>query len=204
LLVRGGIAAITLAAVVAIWHAVVANQQRDIAIARQLMAQSELLRAQQPDRLPLALLMAAQAARAQPDSIEAQQTLFASLAQLPRALSVLPHTGEVVAAVFSKDRKHVATAVRGGAGILWSVEDAKPIAPLSGANRMVVYSPDDKLIAGCCEDVTAWTGSGEVFLKPPLSSCKALRRPSYSVQTTGGLPSASAPSFLPLLSTTSN
>jgi WD40 repeat protein len=174
LLVRGGIAAITLAAVVAIWQAIVANQQRveaehqrDIAVARQLMAQSELLRAQQPDRLPLALLMAAEAARAQPDSIEAQQTLFASLAPLPRALSVLPHSGEVIAAVFSHDRKQVATAVRGAEGKLWSVEDAKPIAPLSGANRMVVYSPDDKLIAGCCQGVTVWTRSGEVFLKPP-------------------------------------
>ncbi len=174
LLVRGGIAAITLAAVVAIWQAIVANQQRieaehqrDIAIARQLMAQSELLRAQQPDRLPLALLMAAQAARAQPDSIEAQQTLFASLAPLPRPLSVLSHTGEVMAAVFSKDRKQVATAARGAGGILWSVEDAKPIAPLAGANRMVVYSSDDQLVAGCCQGVTVWTRSGEVFLKPP-------------------------------------
>jgi WD40 repeat protein len=172
LLVRGGVATITVAAVVAIWQAVVANQQRieaerqrDVAIARQLVAQSELLRQQQPDRLPLALLMAAQAARAQPDSIEAQQTLFASLAQLPRPLAVLPHADQVTAATFSKDREQVATAVRGGAGQLWRVEDVKPVASLSGANRMVVYSPDDKLIAGCCQGVTVWTRSGAAFLE---------------------------------------
>ena len=50
MLVRGGIAAITIAAVVAIWQAVVANQrgaeavrQRDIAIARNLASTAELL-----------------------------------------------------------------------------------------------------------------------------------------------------------------
>lgn len=171
-LVRGGVAAIAVAAGVAIWQAIVANQQRieaerqrDIAVARQLVAQSELLRQQQPDRLPLALLMAAQAARAQPGLIEVQQTLYAALAQLPRPLAVLPHADQVTAATFSQDHEQAATAVRGGRGQLWRVADAKPLAPLPGANRMVVYSPDDKLIAGCCRSVTVWTRSGAAILE---------------------------------------
>lgn len=142
LLVRGGVAAITLAAGIAIWQAFVANQQRleaerqrDIAVARQLAAQAELMRTQQPDRLPLALLMATESARSQPDSIEAQQTLRGVLSLFPLPTTVLRHASLVESAVFSPDMTQIATAAEDGG--LWKLPEAARVAPLAGASRKV-------------------------------------------------------------------
>lgn len=166
LLVRGGVAAITLAAGMAVWQAIVANEQRreaerqrDIAVARQLAAQAELMRAQQPDRLPLALLMAVESARSQPGSIEVQQTLRAVLSQFPRPMKVLPHASMVEAAVLSADMSQMATAATDGG--LWKLPEGTRIAPLPGANRMVSFSPDGTRIAGCCAKVGVWDRSGK-------------------------------------------
>ena len=174
LLVRSLGTAITIAAVVATWQAIEATRQRheaerqrDIAIARQLVAQAELLRAQQPDRLPLAALMATQAAQSQPGSLETQQALFAALAPLPRQVAVLPHADSVTAVRFNRAHDHLATAARGGGGMLWNVRDGKPIAPLTGADRTVAYSPDDRLIAGCCRAVNVWNAAGTVVFDVP-------------------------------------
>lgn len=165
LLVRGGVAAITLAAGIAIWQAIVANEQRieaerqrDIAVARQLAAQAELMRAQHSDRLPLALLMATESARAQPESIEAQQTLRALLAQFPQPTTVMRHASPVVSTAFSSDMTQVATA--GTDGGLWQLPQAMRVVSLPGANRKVAFSPDGNLIAGCCEKVGVWDRSG--------------------------------------------
>ena len=173
LLVRSGVAAVTLAAGIAIWQAVVADEQRveavrqrDIAIARQLAAQAELMRAQQPDRLPLALLMATESARSQPESIEAQQTLRALLSQFPLPATVLQHGSLVESAVFSPDMTQVATAAEDGA--LWKLPEATRIAPLAGARHKVIFSPDGSRIAGCCTKVGVWdrTGAQQLLLSP--------------------------------------
>ena len=165
LLVRGGVATIVLAAGIATWQAFVATEQRkeaerqrDIAVARQLAAQAELMRAQQPDRLPLALLMATESARSQPESIEAQQTLRALLSQFPQPMTVIPHASPVEAAVFSADMTQIATA--GTDGGLWKLPEATRVAALSGANHKVVFSPDGSRIAGCCRMVGVWDRAG--------------------------------------------
>lgn len=165
LLVRGGVAAITLAAGIAIWQAFVANQQRleaerqrDIAVARQLAAQAELMRTQQPDRLPLALLMATESARSQPDSIEAQQTLRGVLSLFPLPTTVLRHASLVESAVFSPDMTQIATAAEDGG--LWKLPEAARVAPLAGASRKVVFSLDGSRIAGCCAKVGIWDRAG--------------------------------------------
>jgi WD40 repeat protein len=167
-LVRGGVAAITLAAAIAMWQAVVANRQRieaerqrDIAVSRQLSAQAELMRMQQPDRLPLALLMAAQALRGQPESIEAQQTLRGLLARSPEPVAAFAHTAPVTFARLSRDLAHLATAAEADAGAVWSVRDGARVVALPGADRTVVWSADDTLIAGCCAQVTVWNRAGE-------------------------------------------
>lgn len=173
LLVRSGVAAITLAAGIAVWQAIVANQQkneaerqRDIAIARQFAAQAELMRAQQPDRLPLALMMATESVRSQPESIEAQQTLRALVSQFPLPTTVLGHTSLVESAVFSPDMSQIATAAKDGA--LWNLTETTRIASLAGANHKVIFSPDGSRIAGCCAKVGVWdrTGAQQLLLSP--------------------------------------
>ncbi|CAH2396482.1 hypothetical protein [Mesorhizobium escarrei] len=168
LLVRGGVAAITIAAGVAVWQAIVANQQRmeaerqrDIAIARQLGAQAELLRTQQSDRLPLALLMATESARAQPESIETQRTLRGVLAQFPLQSATLEHGAHVTSGTFSNDMSLLATAAANDAGALWKLPEGTHVAALSEANRIVAFSPDDTRIVGCCQGVTVWDRNGD-------------------------------------------
>jgi WD40 repeat protein len=174
-LVRGGIAAIIIFAAVAVWQAIVANRQkieaerqRDIALARQLAAQAELMRVQQPERLPLALLMSAESARMHADSIETQQTLQSVLAQFPFSKAVFPHSSAVTSAALSSDLRQLATAASDGAGALWRLSDTKRQASLPGADRIVVYAPDGQRIAGCCKKVGVWTRTGveELGLAP--------------------------------------
>ena len=174
-LVRGGIAAITITAAVAVWQAIVANQQRveaerqrDIALARQLAAQAELMHVQQPERLPLALLMAAESVRRHGDSTETQQTLQSVLAQFPSSTAVLPHASAVSSVALSADLRQVATATSTGTGALWNLPDATRQASLPGADRMVIYAPDGQRIAGCCKRVGVWTRAGveELGLSP--------------------------------------
>jgi WD40 repeat protein len=166
-LVRGGITAIIIFAAVAVWQAIVAHQQRieaerqrDIALARQLAAQAELMRVQQPERLPLALLMSAESTRMHADSIETQQTLQSVLAQFPSSKAVFPHSSAVTAAALSPDLRQVATAASDGAGALWQLSDATRQASLPGADRIVIYAPDGERIGACCKRVGVWTRTG--------------------------------------------
>lgn len=170
LLVRGGTAAIVVAGALAVWQAIVASQQRDeavrqrdLALARQLAAQADLLRVQQPERLPLALLMAAQAARMQPDALETQLTLQSVLASFARPVATLPQQAYVSAAEFSPDRQRIALAAGGGAGALWSLASLagpKRLAVLDGADRQVLFTRSGERIAGCCRRVAAWDREG--------------------------------------------
>lgn len=166
-LVRGGVTVIVVAGAIAVWQAVVASQQRDeavrqrdLALARQFAAQADLLRVQQPERLPLALLMATQAARMQPDALETQLTLQSVLAQFPRPVTTLPQGAHVSAAEFSPDRQRVALAAGGGAGALWSLDGPRRLAVLDGADRQVVFTRGGERIAGCCKRVAAWDRDG--------------------------------------------
>ena len=176
LLVRGGVAGITIAAGLAVWQAIVANQQRveaerqrDIAIARQLGAQAELLRTQQSDRLPLALLMATESARAQPELIETQRTLRGVLAQFPLQTATLEHGAHVTSVAFSNDMGLLATAATNNAGALWKLPEGTRISGLPEANRFVVFSPDDTRIVGCCHGVTLWGRNGDRQHSIPMS-----------------------------------
>lgn len=171
--VRGGVAAIALAGLVAVWQAIDASRQRDeavrqrdLALARQLAAQADLLRVQQPERLPLALLMATQAAHMQPDALEAQLTLQSVLAQFPRPVATLAQGAHVSAAEFSPDLQRIALAAggEGGAGgALWSLGssgEARRLAALAGADRQVLFTRAGERIAGCCQRVAAWDRDG--------------------------------------------
>ena len=163
-----GLAALTIAlgiaAVLAIRQRDLAREQARIALARQLAAQSELLRTQQPERLPLAFLMAAEAVKNHADSIETQQTLRAVLSLFPAPGSTLTYASAVAFADISPDRQLVSTAAAKDGG-LWRVSDLARIATLDGANRTAAFSPDGAFVAGCCEQLGVWTAAGTQILR---------------------------------------
>lgn len=137
-----------------------AEQQRDIAVARQRGAQAELMRTQQPDRQPLAMLLAMESLHQQPDSIEAQLTLRRLLAATPRPVSVLAQGDTVSQVAFSRDGALLAGA-GAPAGRLWATVGWASVAALPGANRHVLFSPDGQRIAGCCNEVGVWSRAGQ-------------------------------------------
>ena len=138
-------AAATLAvlAVVSVIAALVAFQQRNIAevqrtiaedqsqtaLARQLAAQSGSVRVQFPDRLPLAVLLAAESLRLHP-SFEGNQALRAALTLLPRPVQSYAYgfdpggQGRVRALAFSPDGKALAVARDAGTADLFELNES--------------------------------------------------------------------------------
>ena len=135
-----------------------AQEQARIALGRQMAAQSELIRASQPERFPLALLMAAAAVRSDPASSEAQQTLQTLLSRFPEpAGSLNAGSGNVKVAVDPQFRL-VATSTKDG-GALWRLPDRTRIATLPSVNQLVI-SADGTRVAGCCNPVEVWDSNG--------------------------------------------
>lgn len=151
--------ALGIAAAVAFQQRDLAREQARIAQARQLAAQAELIRSQQPDRLPLALLMATEATRVHADSIETQQALQSVLSLFPMPVAALAHQSPVTFVDVSADQQLLATAAETDPG-LWRIAEQARVATLTGANRLVRFSPDGRRIAGCCREVGVWTSAG--------------------------------------------
>ena len=136
-----------------------AREQARIALARQLAAQSELIRTSQPERFPLALLMAAAATRSDSESMEAQQSLQSVLSQFPEPLATLNVGSGLVRAAVDFEMKLLATS-SAEETILWRLPDRQRVATLPPFDRAMVFSADGKTLAGCCRSVEVWTASG--------------------------------------------
>ena len=140
-----GLAVLTLAsavaAVLAIHQRRVAQDERAVAVergrialARQLAAQSGLVLRQNPDRLPLAVLLALESTGLQP-LFEGNQALRAALTLLPQVEwssthRTAPERGRVRALAFSADGTLLAAAREDGTAELMDVRARKPIALL--------------------------------------------------------------------------
>jgi WD40 repeat protein len=139
-----------------------AEQQRRHALARQLVAQAELMRNSRADSLPVSVLLAVEALRRAP-SLEAEQTLRRGLALLPRPLACLDHDQSVQAIALSPDGQYLATAGRDHTLRLWHLGRGRELARLqhqsiiSAANVGVgvTFSPQGGLLATASGDHTA-------------------------------------------------
>jgi WD40 repeat protein len=150
-----------------------AERQREIAVARQLMAQSYVLLG---DQLDLALLLSLEANEIF-DAPETRGSLLTSLQVSPRLVTFLRgHFGIVQWVAFSPDGKLLASAGANGAVRLWRIDyldglpSVKPLGePLRGHDESslvncVTFSPDGALLATASDDGTVrlWdVGSGE-------------------------------------------
>jgi WD40 repeat protein len=135
-----------------------AQEQARIALGRQMAAQAELIRASQPERFPLALLMAAEAVRSDPTSSEAQQTLQALLSQFPEPAGSLNAGSGIVKVAVDPQFRLVATSTKEG-GALWRLPDRARIATLPSVDHLAI-SADGTSVAGCCNPVEVWDSNG--------------------------------------------
>jgi WD40 repeat protein len=141
----------------------IANQQAQIAVSRQLVAQSLSL---QKEEYPLALLLAVEASSTA-DTVQAQGNLLSSLNYNPRLqVSFQSQTNEVTSLAFSPDGKTLAVGNRDTTITLWDFSNpAAPIPlgqPLLGHVHhvtSVVFSPDGKMLASSSSDSTGDIGS---------------------------------------------
>ena len=130
-----------------------AAQQRDIAVAGQLIAQSEALGDSDPTTAKLESLAAW---RIHP-SDEARYAMLTADAH-PGLAILTGHTSDVVSVAFSPDGKTLASASADDTVRLWNVATRRPIgAPLRGHTndvRSVAFSPDGKTLASGSADDT--------------------------------------------------
>jgi WD40 repeat protein len=88
---------------------------------------------------------------------ETVTTLRRSLALLPRALRVFPHTDAVQAVALSPDGKLVATASDDHTAAVWEVQSGRRLARSEheGGVRYVTFAPDGRAIATASRDKAA-------------------------------------------------
>jgi WD40 repeat protein len=161
---------IGLVAVFAIRANQTANQQRDIAVSRQLIGESENLGAVAPETAKLKSLAAW---RIHP-SDEGRLALLAA-ASLPGIAVMTGHTDAVMSVAFSPDGKTLATDSGGDDTVrLWDVANHRQLGPeLTGIYAWsVAFSPDGKTLAtgsGVDDTVRLWDVASHHQLGPELT-----------------------------------
>jgi len=137
------------------------RQQIILAQSRQLANQSESIREQRPDLLPLSVLLAVETMRcsltvSQP-SLEADQALRSGLALLPRPVAQMIHEDIVNAVAFSPDGVYLATASDGKIARVWETMTGQEVTRMKheGSVYAVAFSLDGKYLATASWDRTA-------------------------------------------------
>ncbi|MEH1167765.1 AAA family ATPase [Micromonospora sp. CPCC 205539] len=145
----------SLAAVVASNATRDANDQRELAVARQLAAQSQLVGDQDPRT---SRVMAALGWRLA-NNAETQAAMAATQTRPGRQI-LTGHTGRVDSVVYSPDGETIATASIDGTARTWDAVTGRPIFTLTGHSGLVlsvVFSPDGRTIATASVDTTVRT-----------------------------------------------
>ena len=158
-----GLAITTILAVFAGFQWQQADQQKELALARQLASQAELMRTQQASLLQRSAIFAAESLK-RVSSLEADRTLRMALALLPHYISSIPHEDWVNAAVFSPNGKYVATASRDNTSKIEEAISGRVIAILPHEDRVkaLAFSPNGEYLATGSRD-------GDIYLWDAIS-----------------------------------
>lgn len=147
-----------------------AEQQRRIALSRQLAAQA---RTYLSDQLDLSLLLAVEASRIA-DTIEAKASLLDALEYSPNLIAFLHgHTSYVFSVAFHPQGSMLASGSADGSIMLWDIthpeSGARRLTGHTGAVNGVAFSPDGQLLASGSSDgsIILWdVGTGMPLLAP--------------------------------------
>lgn len=124
-----------------------AEQQRKFALARQLAAQSELMRNEKVELIEQSVLLAVEAVKRSPAPIlEAGQAIHHGLMLLPRPFKRLEHAdSSPLAHTFSPDGKYLATGNTDGNLRLWEMPTGHEFATFKHEDpvRFVVFSKNE-------------------------------------------------------------
>ncbi|WP_198315822.1 WD40 domain-containing protein [Chitinophaga tropicalis] len=147
--------------IVAIWQAIVANQQRktaleqsSISLARQLAAQSELIRSNDFKNLPLAVALATEALNIY-SSTEIDHAAWESIVLLPELCNETDNQ-EISQARFSPDGKYFATSGQDSIARIIERSSNKTVLkiPNKGAIWDITFSNDGNMFATAGNDGT--------------------------------------------------
>jgi WD40 repeat protein len=125
-----------------------AVEQRNIAVARQLAAQSELVRTQQGRLIQQSVLLALESLHRFP-SLEADQALRASLSLLPTSVVTLSHGAGVLGTALGSDGRSVITAGTDGSVRVWNVPERRETVNFVAFGEILAFamSPDGRYVA---------------------------------------------------------
>ncbi|NEO52334.1 MAG: hypothetical protein F6K54_04120 [Okeania sp. SIO3B5] len=138
-----------------------AEKQSEIALARQLIAESESMRVRQKNLRQSSVLLAVESIRKfqklNQVSVAADKALRSGLTLLPEFSLGMQHDRPVKAVTFSSDGKYVATASDDKTARVWDAATGKEIAKLQHDNDVwdVTFSPNGKYVATASDDKTA-------------------------------------------------
>ncbi|MFI0479567.1 trypsin-like peptidase domain-containing protein [Actinomadura sp. 9N215] len=126
------------------------------AMARQLVAQAELVRGHRPNDVPLSVLLAVESLRRLP-SFEADYTLRRALALMPLRTTPLRHELPVQIVVFGPDGRTMLTAGDDAVARIWDTATGAELLSLRHLSyiRTAAFSPDGSLLATGGEDEKA-------------------------------------------------
>ena len=147
------------------WQRNNAKFESAVALSRQLAAQSEMVRTQRADMLPLSLALAVESlARSPIRSLEADQAVRHAWASMPRVVARLGHEGEAVGVAYSADGTRVATLTAQGAGRVWNAVTGQPIGPgWKGDNHgvAIAFLPGDTntVMTASAKTLERWNAS---------------------------------------------
>jgi WD40 repeat protein len=125
-----------------------AERATQIALSRQLAAQSELLRNQHPTFLPRSVLLAAEAMQRFP-SIDTYVVLRAGVSLLPRRLAQMEHDGDVRCVAMAINGRYAVSGSQDGTARVWEVPSGKLLARLEhgGPVTAVLIANDGNYLA---------------------------------------------------------
>ncbi|EKU98274.1 WD40 repeat-containing protein [Leptolyngbya sp. PCC 7375] len=148
-----------------------AIENQELALSRQLAAQSELVQNQQANLLERGILLAVEAMQRFSSvgirSLEADQALRHGLSLLPQPVAHIEHDGIITAIAFNPDSNYLASTSKNDHNVrLWQITSGQEAMHLNHEYEVqhIVFSPNGKYLAtaGLSPTLQIWeTGTGQ-------------------------------------------